>query len=123
MKYSLGGVDYDLVFNVHTMELIENEEKEVSQTISDFRRNSRNIHNVKAMFRVMANSGRWLKGLPEDVTGDEIGRLGLKGLDTLSRAMNLTVEESLHSETTGGNEADDEKHDLVLEALEAEKNG
>ena len=42
----------------------------------------------------------------------------------LARALNATMEEAMHAETVGGNEADDEQHDEYMEELErTEKNG
>lgn len=123
-KFSMGGKDYDLIFNVHAMKAMEHEFGDLSEGIEKFRKNRRNVHIVGQMFKIMANAGQWEKGEPEDVTEDAVDRLTLKGLDTLSRTLNLAMEESLHSETTGGNEADDEVHDVYLEQLEAqEKNG
>lgn len=118
MKYAAGGRDYELVFTVHTMELLEAEFGDV-QTATEGLRKGRSMKAIRGMFRAMANTGRWLRGLPEDVTGEEIGQLTLRGLDTLSRIMSQVMEESLKTETVGGQAADDEKYDLVLAELDA----
>ena len=62
--------------------------------------------------------------MPEDVTGEEIEDCNLADLDQLAKALNQAMEEAMHAETVGGNEADDEVHDEYLEELEQnEKNG
>lgn len=123
MKYSLNGQEYDLVYNLHTMEKMEEEFGDAAEAMHEFR-SKKKTGMIRAMFRLMANTGRWLRGEPEDLTGHEIDRLGLKGLDTLSRMISAAMDESLRSETTGGNEADDQPYDLVMAAIEEkEKNG
>ena len=88
-----------------------------------FRGKERKISMVKSMFRILANSGRKRAGQPEDVTGEEINGCNLADLDEIAKAMNATMEEAMHAETVGGNEADDEVHDEYMEDLEQnEKN-
>lgn len=122
MLYTLEGRTYDLVFTVRTMELIQDEFGDVGDAVAAFRTNRKSIKSVKTMFKVMANAGEELHGREMNVTGEELNRLTLRGVDNLSQALSMTLEESLHSETTGGNEADEEKHDVLLEMIEAEKN-
>lgn len=123
MKYSLNGTEYDLVYNLHTMEQMEEEFGDAAEAMAEFRKH-RKTSMIRAMFRMMANTGKWLRGEPEDVTGHEIDRLGLKGLDTLSKMITGALDESMRTETTGGNEADDQPYDLVMAAIEEkEKNG
>ena len=125
-KYSISGREFDLVYNVHTMEAIEDEFGDQQTMLKEYRENRQSVKVLKKLFKAMANSGEWLAGREETVTGNEIDRLTLKGLDTLSKIVSQTMEESLRSETTGGNEADDEPYDMVLaeiEKRENEKNG
>ena len=125
-KYSISGREFDLVYNVHTMEAIEDEFGDQQTMQKEYRENRQSVKVLKKLFKAMANSGEWLAGREETVTGNEIDRLTLKGLDTLSKIVSQTMEESLRSETTGGNEADDEPYDMVLaeiEKRENEKNG
>ena len=125
-KYSIAGREFDLVYNVHTMEAIEDEFGDQQTMLREYRENRQSVKVLKKLFKAMANSGEWLAGREETVTGDEMDRLTLKGLDTLSKIVSQTMEESLRSETTGGNEADDEPYDMVLaeiEKRENEKNG
>ena len=67
---------------------------------------------------------RAVAGLPEDVTGEEINTCNLADLNMLAEALNKTMDEAMHAETIGGNEADDTVHDEYMEELEQqEKNG
>lgn len=125
-KYSIGGREFNLVYCVHTMEAIETEFGDQQTMLEEYRKNRMSVKLLKRLFRCMANAGEWLAGREENVTGSEIERLGLKGLDILSKIISQTMDESMRSETTGGNEADDESYDIVLaeiEKRENEKNG
>lgn len=124
--YSVNGREFDLVYCVHTMEAIEAEFGDQGSMLKEYKENRQSVRILKKLFKCMANTGEWLAGREENVTGNEIDRLGLKGLETLSQIINRTMEESLKSETTGGNAADDESYDMVMaeiEKREAEKNG
>ena len=114
---------YNLRMDIHAMERIEKEFGDLRDALQAFRKD-RKISMVKAMFRILANSGRKSEGKPEDVTGEEIDGCNLADLDRLAKALNQAMEEAMHAETVGGNEADDEPHDEYLEELEQkEKNG
>ena len=120
------GREYPLRMDLHAMEAIEKEYGDIKGAMEEFRNRNgrtRRISNVKMMFRVMANSGLRRQGLPEDVTGDEIDDFNLADLNELSSALQQAMEESMHAETVGGGEADDEVHDAYEEELEErEKN-
>jgi hypothetical protein len=118
------GKKYDLRMDIHAMERIEKEFGDLRDALRAFRGKERKISMVKSMFAILANSGRKKAGLPEDVTGEEIDQCNLADLDQLAKALNLAMEEAMHAETVGGNEADDEPHDEYMEELEKnEKNG
>ena len=113
---------YNLRMDIHAMEQIEKEFGDLRDALQAFRKD-RKITMVKAMFRILANSGRKKAGLPEDVTGEEIDGCNLADLDQLAKALNQAMEEAMHAETIGGGEADDEPHDEYMEELEQrEKN-
>ncbi len=122
-EFRIGKGKYDLRMDIHAMEQIEKEFGDLRDALRAFQKD-RKITMVKAMFRILANSGRKKAGLPEDVTGEEIDGCNLAGLDQLARALNQAMEEAMRAETVGGNEADDEPHDEYMEELEKrEKNG
>lgn len=113
---------YDLRMDIHAMEQIEKEFGDLRDALTAFRKD-RKIGMVKAMFRILANSGQKKAGKPEDVSGEEIDDCNLADLDRLAQALNQAMEEAMHAETVGGNEADDEVHDEYMEELEQrEKN-
>lgn len=121
--YSVGGKDYNLVMTIHAMEAIEKEFGDMRKALEKFRGGNRDIGMIKAMFRILANAGRHAAHQPEDVTGDVLDNLGLKGLNALSAALNAAMDESLNTETLGGGPADDEPADVYAEQMaEQEKN-
>lgn len=120
----ISGKEYDLRMDVNAMEKIEEEFGDLKEALKAFRSKSRKIGIVRSMFRILANSGRKRAGLPEDVTGEEINTCNLADLNKLAEALNQSMEEAMHAETIGGNEADDTVHDEYMEELEQqEKNG
>lgn len=119
----IGGEEYTLRMDIHAMEKIEEEFGDLKEAMQQFRGKNRKISMVKAMFRILANSGRWKDGKPEDVTGEEINGFNMGDLNRLAIALNETLEESMHAETVNGGEADDDVHDEYMEELEKhEKN-
>ena len=119
----ISGKEYNLRMDIYAMEKIEKEYGDLKDALRAFRGKERKISMVKSMFRILANSGRKRAGQPEDVTGEEINGCNLADLDEIAKAMNATMEEAMHAETVGGNEADDEVHDEYMEELEQnEKN-
>ena len=121
---TISGKEYILRMDIYAMEQIEKEYGDLKDALRAFRGKERKISMVKAMFRILANSGARRAGLPETVTGNEIDGCNLADLDQIARALNATMEEAMHAETVGGNEADDEQHDEYMEELErTEKNG
>lgn len=120
----ISGKVYDLRMDIHAMEQIEKEFGDMREALRAFRGKERKISMVKAMFRILANSGRKKAKQPEDVTGEEIDGCNLADLNKIAQALNQTMEEAMHAETVGGNEADDEPVDEYMEELEKnEKNG
>lgn len=123
---TIRGRKYNLRMDVHAMEAIEKEFGDLKEAMNAFKGRggkSRKISVVKMMFRILANSGQRNAGQPEDVTGDEIDSCNLADLNTLAKTLDMAMEEAMHAETIGGNEADDEVHDEYGEQLEEmEKN-
>ena len=118
------GQEYSMRMDVNAMEKIEEEFGDLKEALKAFRGRDRKISMVKSMFRILANSGKKYAGLPEDVTGEEINTCNLADLNVLAEALNKTMDEAMHAETIGGNEADDSVHDEYMEELEQqEKNG
>ena len=120
----IGEDRYNLVLTVHAMEAIEKEFGDLADAMQKFRGKGRNIDMMKKMFRILANAGRYAAKQPEDLTGDEIDNLTLKGLDRLSTVMRNAMDEGMEAETVKGGPADDEEYDVYAEELEKQqKNG
>ena len=117
----ISGKEYALRMDVNAMEKIEDEFGDLKEALKAFRARDRKISMVKSMFAILANSGRKKAGQPEDVTGEEINTCNLADLNKLAEALNKTMEEAMHAETIGGNEADDGVHDEYMEELEQQE--
>lgn len=122
-KIKIDGREYMLRMDIYAMEKLEKEYGDLKSALELFRKGDKKTGVIKDMFRIMANSGQHKMKQPEDVTGDELDGMTLADMNALSIALNETMEESMHAETVGGNEADDEVHDEYMEELEnREKN-
>ena len=123
-KITIKDKEYLLRMDVYAMEKIEEKWGDLKEALMEFKGKGRGKTKViKEMFKILANSGQFHLGLPEDVTGEEINGMTLADLNKLSQTLTLTMDESLHAETVNGNEADDEVHDEYAEELERrEKN-
>ena len=120
-KITIKGVEYDLRMGLWASEQIEKEFGDLKDALQKFRK-ERKVSMVKWMFRTLANAGQKAKKLPMDVPEDVLDNCSLKDLDDVAKAMSEAMNESLHAETVGGNEADDEPQD-ALAAEYDEKNG
>ena len=118
---TINGKSYELAMTIHAMEDIEEEFGDLKIVLVKFRQGDRNVRIIKAMFRILANAGRYAAGKPEDVTGDEVNNLTLAGLNNLIREAR---DASMHAETVAGGLADDEEADVYAEEMEKQsKNG
>lgn len=112
---------YELRMDVYAMGKIEKEFGDLKEALRTFTGKDKKVDMIKSMFRILANSGNRKAGRPENVTGDEIDGCNLGDLDRIAKAMNDAMEEAMHAETVGGNEADDEVHDEYMEELEQQE--
>ena len=120
-KITLRGTEYDLRMTLWASEQIEKEFGDLKDALKSFR-TERKIGMVKKMFRIMANAGRKARKLPTDVPEDAIDDCTLADLDQVAQALREAMDETMHAETVGGNEADDEPQDALAAEYE-EKNG
>lgn len=119
-KVVIDGKEYGLRFDLYAMEQIE-EELGSMKAAFDALRGGKQLKTTRIMFKIMANSYLSFAGEKETITGDEIKHAGMDAIMTISDAIKKAVEEGSKSETTGGNEADDEVHDIYLEEIEREE--
>ena len=119
---TIKGKEYGLRFDLYAMEQIE-EELGGLKVAFDALREGKQLKTTRILFRILANSYLSYNGKEENVTGDEIKHAGMGMVLEISNAVKQAIEDGTKSETTGGNEADDEVHDVYLDEIDkAEKN-
>lgn len=111
------GKEYGLRFDLYAMEQIEETFGSVKNAF-DALREGKQLKTTRLLFKILANSYLSYHGQEETVTGDEIKHEGMDIVVQISEAIKDAIAEGSKSETTGGNEADDEKHDVYLEEIE-----
>ena len=111
------GKEYGLRFDLYAMEQIEETFGSVKNAF-DALREGKQLKTTRQLFKILANSYLSYHGQEETVTGDEIKHEGMDIVVQISEAVKDAIAEGSKSETTGGNEADDEKHDVYLEEIE-----
>lgn len=114
----INGKEYGLRFDLYAMEQIEDSFGSVKDVFESLREGKKQIKTTKALFKILANSYLSYNGKDENITGDEIKHCNIDVIRDISDAVQKAVAEGSKSETTGGNEADDEVHDLYLEEIE-----
>ena len=109
---------YPLRFDMYAMEQVEEEFGGIRPMFESMRGGEGKgvAKTLQIMFRILANSDRNELDLPENVTGEEVRHCSVQ---MVSDAIGAAINEGMRSETTGGNEADDEVHDEYLEEIEA----
>ena len=119
-KAIINGKEYGLRMDLYAMEQIEEEFGSIKDAF-DQMSGGKQIKATRILFRILANSYLSYNGEEETVTGDEIKHAEMDVFREIAVAVNKAVEEGNKSETTGGNEADDEVHDAYLEEIERKK--
>ncbi len=114
---TIQGKKYDLLFDMWALEQIEQEFGGVRKMYEGLSgADGRSLSaTMSTVFRILANSARDAKGLEPNVTGDEVRHTSV---GKLTEAVKAAIEEGMHAETVGGNEADDTVHDEYLEEIE-----
>ena len=112
------GQEFDLRMTLWASEQIENEFGDLKEALTAFRKD-RKISMVRRMFVIMANAGRKRAKQPTDVPEDILDDCTLADLDSVAVALREAMDETMHAETVGGNEADDEPEDALAAEYEA----
>jgi len=115
------GKEYQLRFDMYAMEQIEEEFGSV-KNVFETMHGGKQMKATRTLFRILANSWLSNEGEAETVTGDEIKHADIDLIKAVGEAVRDAIAEGTKSETTDGNEADDEVHDMFLEEIE-KKNG
>ena len=123
-EVTLNGVKYRLRFDLYALEQVEEEFGGMREAFSSLSGGKGMVKTIRSLFRILANCLRSMDGMPEDVTGDEIGKHEkMSKLAEISEAIRAAIEEGMKSETVDG-EADDEVRDGYAEEYnEKVKNG
>ena len=116
----MNGRVYGLRFDLYAMEQIEEEFGSV-RNVFDALKGGKQLKTTRLLFRILANSYLSYNGQEETVTGEEIKHADMDMIRQVSEAVQQAIAEGSRSETTGGNEADDEVHDIFLEEIERKK--
>ena len=111
------GKVYGLRFDLYAMECIEAEFGSVKEMFEALR-GGQQMKATRTLFRILANSYLSYNGEKETVTGDEIKHAGMEMIKKISDAVQQAIAEGSKAETTDGNEADDQTHDIFLEEIE-----
>ena len=117
-RITINGKEYGLRFDLYAMEQMEEEFGSVKAVFDMMREGKHQVKTMRTLFKIMANSYLGWKGEEENVTGDEVKHADMNMVTEISDAVKQAIAEGSKSETTGGNEADDEVHDVYLEEIE-----
>lgn len=115
---SINGKEYKLRFDLYAMEQIEEEFGSLKSVFDAMRTGEKQVKLTRALFRIMANSQLSFEGKPETVTGDEIKHLPPYRIREIGEEARRALDEGMHTEMSGGGEADDDEHDAYLEEIE-----
>lgn len=119
VKLKVEDKEYGLRMDLYAMEKIEDEFGNLKALFELLKEGK--TKTVRALFRILANTELAYEGKEETVTGDELKHIRLSAVGPIGNALRAAIEDGMHSETTGGEEADDEVFDVYLD--EMEKNG
>ena len=113
-EITIRGKKYELRFDMWALEQIEEEFGGVKKMLENLRstEGASLSRSMSTVFRILANSARDYAGLEPNVTGDEVRHVPV---GELTKAVNAALDHGMKSETTGGNEADDEPQDALEE--------
>lgn len=117
VKLKIGDKEYGLRMDMYAMEQIEDAFGSMEGMFEKVKSGS--MKTIRTLFRILANSALSYEGKEETVTGEELKRLRLAAVNGIGSAIRAAIEEGMKSETTGGNEADDDVYDVYLAEIEA----
>ena len=117
IKLKIGETEYGLRMDMYAMEMIEEEFGGLKEMFEKVQ--SGGGKTIRSIFRILANAQLAYEGKEETVTGDELKRLRVAAAAGIGAAIRAAVEEGMKSETSDGNEADDEVFDVYLNEIES----
>jgi hypothetical protein len=117
VKLKVGDKEYGLRLDMYAMEMIEEEFGSMKEMYAKIQGGGSKA--IRSLFRILANAQLAYEGKEETVTGDELKRLRVSAIAGIGQAIRAAVEEGMKSETTDGEEADDQVFDVYLSEIEA----
>jgi hypothetical protein len=117
IKLRIGETEYGLRMDMYAMEQIEDEFGGMKEMFEKIQNGGSKA--MRMLFKILANAQLAFEGKEETVTGDELKRLRVAALSGIGTAIRAAVEEGMKSETTEGNDADDEVYDVYLSEIES----
>lgn len=117
VKLKIEEKEYGLRFDMYAMEMIEDEFGSMGEMMEKLQKER--SRDVITLFVILANAYLAYEGKEESVKREDLRRLKAMALKGLSRAVIAAIKEGMKSETSGGNEADDEVYDVYLAELES----
>lgn len=120
----ISGKKYELRMSLWASEQIEQKYGDLQEALKTFQSmDTKNATGmIREMFVILANAGRKHRKQPTDIRSDVLDDCTLGDLSEISRSIRAAMDKTMHAETVGGNEADDEPQD-ALAAEYDEKNG
>ena len=122
-RVKIQGAIYEMRYDLSTIETIEKTYGSLEEMKAALKNTS--VGNVRMMFQIMVNTARDYKKQPpmtDEEAAEALKHATIWEIKLLNRTIQDAMQEAMKSETTGGNEADDEEVDEVLEELNR-KNG
>ena len=119
----VNGKLYRLRFDMYAFEQVEEQFGGLRQAFSAMSGNGKILQTVKKLFAILANSQRNMDGMPEDVTGEEIGQHeSISKLKEIATAIKAAMFQGMIAETADGGPASDKKANPLEKEYNA-KNG
>lgn len=122
-KVTIRGTEYELRLDLNTMEHLEDMcDGDSAKAVGMLR--EKGFRNMRKLFVAMANSGMEYRKKKGNITEKALDHIGVQEITAITDAITAAEEEGYRADTIHG-AADDDRHDAVLEAIEAEeeKNG
>lgn len=117
VRLKIGEQEYGMRMDMYAMEMIEDEFGSMKEMFEAIQNGGGKA--IRKLFRILANAELAYEGKEETVTGDEVKHLRLAAVAGIGNAIRAAVEQGMKSETTDGEEADDEVFDVYLSEIEA----
>ena len=117
VKLKIDEKEYGLRMDMYAMEMIEDEFGSMKDMFEQVQKGSGKC--IRKLFRILGNAYLANEGQDETITGEEIKHLKVAAVAGIGKAVRAAVEEGMRSDTTGGNDADDEVYDVYLSEIES----